>query len=180
MNLKDNYVKELRPKIQKDLGITNVMATPKLEKITVNVGIGTYIKKNKDYDDVIKHISLITGQKPVVTKSKKAISNFKLRIGMPVGVIATIRGKKMYDFMERLVNVVFPRIRDFRGFSTRAFDGSGNYSIGLRDFTIFPEINLDDVVHEHGLQITIITSAKTNEEGEALLQSFGFPFIKKQ
>lgn len=176
MNHKETFNKVTRPKLQKELNIKNIMATPTLEKIVVNVGIGTYTRNHKDFNDVINNISLITGQKPVVRKSRKAISNFKLRLDVPVGLKITLRGKRMYDFMHKLVDVIFPRIRDFRGFSLKSFDGAGNYSIGITDFTIFPEINLDDIVHDHGLQISIITTAKNNHDGEQLLRTFGFPF----
>lgn len=176
MNYKETFTKELQPALQKDLDIKNVMATPKLVKIVINVGIGTYTKQHKDFSNVVENVSNITGQKPVIRKSRMAISNFKLRQDMPVGVMTTLRGKRMYDFMHKLVHVIFPRIRDFRGFSTKSFDGHGNYSVGITDFTIFPEINLDDIVHDHGLQISIITSAKNDQEGEMLLKSFGFPF----
>lgn len=176
MNYKEKFNKEIRPTLQKELNIKNIMATPALEKIVINIGIGTYIRNHKDFDDVIKNISIITGQKPVVRKSRMAISNFKLRLNVPVGLKTTLRGKRMYNFMHKLVNVIFPRIRDFRGLSLKSLDGLGNYSIGIQDFTIFPEINLDDVVHNHGLQISIITTAKNNQDGEKLLRTFGFPF----
>lgn len=179
MSYRKQYTKEKLPELQKELGITNVMAVPKLSKIVVNVGTGTYNKKHKKDDAVRENIAVITGQKPVVSNARLSISNFKLREGMPVGVKVTLRGEQMYDFMYKLINVVFPRIRDFRGFNRKAFDGRGNYSIGLRDFTIFPEINVDDAVEIHGLQICVTTTANTNEEGEKLLESFGFPFIKK-
>lgn len=178
MNYKEAFVKDIRPQVQKAGDIKNVMAVPKLEKIVINVGIGTYTKQHKKFDDVVANISQITGQKPIVQNARKAISNFKLRIGMPVGVKVTLRGKNMYNFMHKLVNIVFPRIRDFRGFSPRAFDGQGNYSVGLNDFTIFPEINPDDTVHNHGLEINIVTTAKNDEEGKLLLDAFNFPFKK--
>jgi len=166
------------PKVQKELGLKNMMAVPKLQKIIVNVGIGTRMKTNKDYSDVVENIEAITGQKPVVTLSKKAISNFKLRADYPSGIVTTLRKGKMYDFFNRMVNVAFPRIRDFQGFSDKAFDGQGNYSIGIRDVSIFPEVNPDDLSNIHGMSITIVTSAKDNEQAKALLKNLNFPFKK--
>jgi large subunit ribosomal protein L5 len=179
MSYRQQYFKDTLPTLQKDLDIKNVMAVPKITKIVVNVGTGTYNKQHKKDDDVREHIALITGQKPVAVNARLSISNFKLREGMPVGVKVTLRGDRMYDFIYKLVHVVFPRIRDFRGFSRKAFDGRGNYSIGIRDFTIFPEINVDDAVNIHGLQICVCTTASDNAEGEKLLESFRFPFVKK-
>ena len=166
------------PKIQKELGLKNVMAVPKLDKIIVNVGIGTRIKVSKDYSDVVDNVSSITGQKPYVTMAKKAISNFKLRGGSPSGVVTTLRKKKMIDFFNRMVNVAFPRIRDFQGFSDKAFDGKGNYSIGVRDVSIFPEVNPDDLSNIHGMSITIVTTAKNDDQARALFRALNFPFKK--
>ena len=171
----DKFKSEVIPALQKELGIKNVMAVPRLEKVKINVGIGSLTKNTKDYSDVIENISRIAGQKPVVTKSKKAISNFKLREGMPVGITVTLRGKNMYEFIYRLVNIAIPRIRDFRGLNPRAFDGRGNYSLGFKESLVFPEINPDDVLNVHGLQIIVVTTAQNDDEGRALLKKIGFP-----
>jgi len=181
-NLKSDYQKNILPKLQENLGIKNSLAVPKLEKVTINVGIGSYLQGSKDYDNVIKNISEISGQKPIVRNAKKAISNFKIRQGMPVGIKVTLRGQRMYDFVSKLVNIVFPRIRDFRGISKKSFDGRGNYTVGIKEFTVFPEINPDDIVKMHGLEITVVTSAENDEQGYALLKEIGFPFkeAKKQ
>jgi large subunit ribosomal protein L5 len=177
MYSKEQYNKEIAPKLQEALGAKTVTALPKLSKITINAGIGSQAGKNKNFvNEVVANITLITGQKPVVRHAKKAISNFKLREGMPVGVSVTLRGQRMYDFFGKLVDVVFPRIRDFRGFTVKSFDGSGNYSIGLNDHTVFPEINLDDIVQTHGLQINIQTTATDNEGAEKLFELYKFPF----
>ncbi|MDP3975881.1 MAG: 50S ribosomal protein L5 [bacterium] len=166
------------PKLQQELGVANSLAVPRLRKIIVNVGIGSRMKNTKDYSDVVDNIAAITGQRPVVTMAKKAISNFKLRINTPSGVTTTLRGKKMLHFFNRMVNVAFPRIRDFQGFSEKAFDKQGNYSVGIRDCSIFPEVNPDDLSHIHGMSITIVTNAKTAESAKALLKAFHFPFKK--
>ncbi len=178
MNLKELFKKEIANKLLKELKLKNVHEVPQLEKIVVNVGIGSYVQKYKKYDDVIDHVKLITGQQPVVKMSRIAISNFKLRKGMPVGVTATLRRKFMYDFFARLIHIIFPRIRDFRGFSTNCLDGNGNLNIGLKDYSPFPEIVEDDISKPHGFEITIVTSAKNNDEAISLFKSFGFPFKK--
>jgi len=180
MSYYDTYKSEVLPALQKELGIKNPMALPKLEKININVGIGTLTKKTKDFSDVIQNIAKISGQKPVVTNAKLAISNFKLRQGMPTGITVTLRGEKMYEFIYRLVNIVIPRVRDFRGLNPRSFDGTGNYSIGFKEALVFPEINPDDVMNIHGIQITISTTANNDEHGRALLDQMGFPFKKPQ
>lgn len=156
------------------------MAVPMPSKITVNVAIGSLLSSagSKDYSPIVTTIAQITGQKPIVRKSRKAISNFKLRLGMPVGICTTLRGNHMYDFLNKLINVVLPRVRDFRGVSKKAFDGHGNYNIGLKEYTVFPEIRPDDVVKNHGVQVTIVTSAGTDEKGYLLLKELGFPFKK--
>ncbi len=178
-DLKTRFDKEIAPALQKELGETNVMSIPKVTKVTINVGIGSYIKAHgKDIDSVVENITSIAGQKPVVTKAKKAISNFKLREKEPVGITVTIRGKKMYDFLNTLTNVVFPRVRDFRGINPKAFDGNGNYSVGFKEHTVFPEINQEDISKIHGVQITIATNTKSDEKGLALLKALGFPFQK--
>ncbi len=177
--LENKFKETILPDLQKRLGFKNVHSAPKIEKVVVNVGIGSFVSSgNKDYSGIVKNIALITGQQPVVTKSKKAISNFKLRIGMPVGVTSTLRGDKMYSFIQRLVNIALPRVRDFRGINKKSFDGHGNYHIGIKECTIFPEINPDDLSKVHGLEISIVTTAKTDEHGFELLKDLGFPFQK--
>ena len=176
MSLKTEYRQTVQSNLKKKIGDRNVHALPKLQKITVNAGIGTYLKGEKDASAVIDGLARITGQKPVVRKARMSISNFKLREGMPVGVSVTLRDERMYDFLERLIKIVFPRIRDFRGFSARAFDGKGNYSLGIKDHLIFPEIPTDEVIKPFGLQVTITTSATNDEEAKMLLDEFGFPF----
>lgn len=178
MSLKQQYSQSIAPNLQKKTGRTNLHSIPALEKITVNVGIGTYMRGEKTPANVVDGIARITGQKPVVKNSRMSISNFKLREGMPVGVMVTLRGDRMYDFFDRLVNVVFPRIRDFRGFSAKSFDGHGNYSLGISDHLIFPEIPSDEVITPFGVQVTITTNTKSDEEAKMLLDEFGFPFKK--
>ena len=173
-----NFYKIVLPKVKKELGLKNIMEVPRIKKININVGIGTRLKNSKDYSDVVENIAAITGQKPVVTMSKKAISNFKLRINTPNGITTTLRRKKMLDFFNRMVNVAFPRIRDFQGFNEKAFDNQGNYSIGIKDCSIFPEVNPDDLSRIHGMSITIVTSAKDNHSAKALLKALNFPFRK--
>jgi len=177
-----DFIAELKnvvnPKVQKELGLKNSMSTPRLEKIIVNVGIGSRLKNTKDYSDVIDNVAAITGQRPIVTFSKRAISNFKLRENTPNGVMTILRRKKMLNFFNRLVNVALPRIRDFQGFSDKSFDKHGNYSIGIKDCTIFPEVNPDDLTHVHGMSITIVTSADNDESSKALLSALNFPFKK--
>jgi len=175
--LKEQYEKEILPALMKELDIKNRMAAPYIKKISVNVGIGRIVAKDsKIAENVAANVAKITGQKPVITKSRKSIAAFKLREGMPVGVMVTLRGPKMYEFLDRLVNVALPRIRDFRGLSTRAFDGKGNYSIGIKEHSVFPEIVLESAEMIHGIQININLSAKDKESGMALLKKFGFPF----
>ena len=153
------------------------MDTPKITKVKLNIGIGSYIKAHgKDFDHIIDSLAKISGQKPTVNLAKKAISNFKIREKMPVGLSVTLRGKRAYDFINKLTNVVFPRVRDFRGISPKAFDGQGNYNIGFKEHTVFPEISPDDVMRLHGIQVTITTTAKDDKEGLALLKALGFPF----
>lgn len=177
-SLQKTYKEKIAPELQKKLGVKNVHAVPSIKAIRINVGVGSYVVAGKDHEDIVKSVTAITGQKPVVIRSKKAISNFKLKINMVSGVAATLRGKRMYDFINKLVNVVFPRIRDFRGISPKSFDGHGNYSIGIREHTVFPEIQSEDVSKIHGLQVTIQTTAKNNAQALELLKAFGFPFRK--
>jgi large subunit ribosomal protein L5 len=177
VNLQTQFKKEIAPKLQKDLGLKNMNAVPKIKKITISVKIGSLTQKlGKDYSYVVDNLGKIAGQKAVVTKARKAISNFKLREGAPVGVMVTLRGKRMYDFLSKLVNITLPRVRDFRGISTKSFDGNGNYSLGMKEHIVFPEINPDDVLHLHGVEITINTTAKNDKDGLALLKAFNFPF----
>lgn len=176
----DLYKETIVPELKKQLKIENQMALPKLTKITLNAGIGTYVKKQgqKDFSHIVENLSKITGQKSVTTLSKKAISNFKIREGEPLGVIVTLRGPKMYDFLGKLINIVLPRVRDFRGVSKKSFDGRGNYSLGFKEHLAFPEIKPDDVIKIHGLQVNICTNAKDNAQALVLLEAFGFPFKK--
>ncbi len=179
MTLKDTYTKDIVPKLKESLGCENIMEVPKLEKVVLNMGIGTYIRSgNKDYSVLQEHLALISGQAPQVKHAKKAISNFKLRAGMPVGLTVTLRGDNMYNFLEKLINIVLPRVRDFRGISGKSFDGEGNYNFGIKEHTIFPEVPQDDVVKNHGIQVTVKTTATSKEAGQALLKEMGFPFKK--
>ncbi len=174
-NLKKLYNEKLKAQIQKDLELKNVMQVPHLNKIVVNMGLGEALQNGKLIDAGVEQLRIITGQQPVVTRAKKAISNFKLREGVPIGVRVTLRGKRMYEFFERLVGFALPRVRDFKGLSPKAFDGRGNYTIGLKEQLIFPEIDFDKIEHIKGMNITICTSAETDEAGKVLLKSMGFP-----
>ena len=177
--LKERYKSEIVPALMKEFDYTNSMAVPKLEKIVVNMGVGREAQNNpKVFDQAAMELSTITGQKPVITKAKKSIAAFKLRTGMPVGVLVTLRGERMYEFLDRLLNAVLPRVRDFRGVSPRAFDGRGNYTLGIKDQLIFPEIDFNKVDRTRGMNISIVTTARTDEEGRALLRQFGMPFMK--
>ena len=178
LDLQTRFKNEIAPKLKETLGVKNMMSLPKITKVTINAGVGTYLRNHKDPSNVIDNLANISGQKPVVNKAKKSISNFKIREGMVVGASVTLRGKRMYDFLNKLINIVFPRVRDFRGISPKSFNGSGNYSIGFKEHTVFPEISPDDVINLHGLQVNISTTAKTDEEGYELLKALGFPFIK--
>lgn len=172
-----SFKSEVIPKLMQALGAKNTNAVPKLNKIVISAGVGSLSQKSKNaVNEVAENIALIAGQKPIITKSRKAISNFKLREGVPVGVTVTLRGQKMYDFFNKFINIVCPRIRDFRGFTIKNLDGQGNLSIGIKEHTVFPEINPDDIAMIHGLQINIQTSAKNNEEALELLKQYGFPF----
>lgn len=174
--LKAAYDQSIMPTLLKDLGLTNRLQVPRLKKVVVNVGLGEAITNAKLMDATVKEIALITGQRPMVTKAKKSIAFFKLRQGMSIGCKATLRGDRMYEFLDRLLNVVLPRIRDFRGVSPQAFDGHGNYTLGIKEQLIFPELRYDDVTVTHGMDITIVTTARTNSEGTALLRALGMPF----
>ena len=164
------------PAMTKEFGYKNVMQVPRLEKITINVGVGEATQNAKAIDAAVAEITAIAGQKPVVTRAKKAIANFKLREGMPIGCMVTLRRERMYEFLDRLIHVALPRVRDFKGVSPRSFDGRGNYSLGLAEQIIFPEIQADKVEKSRGMTISITTSARTDDEGRALLRHFGMPF----
>ncbi len=170
------YKEEIRPALKEELNYDNVMETPELDKVVINVGLGDAKEDPKLLESVMEDITMITGQRPTVTRAKKAIANFKIREGMPVGMKVTLRDKNMYEFIYRLINIALPRIRDFRGVSRDSFDGRGNYSIGIRDHTIFPEVDVEEVDQITGLQITIVTSAEDDEEGYQLLKKMGMPF----
>jgi len=174
--LKERYNKEILSELQKELGIPNRMAVPRLEKIVVNIGVGEAIQNIKILDAAKQELSLITGQWPAVGRSRKSIAQFKLRKGHAIACYTTLRGNRMYEFMDRLVNVVLPRVRDFRGVSSRAFDGRGNYTLGLRDQLVFPEVDYTKVDQSRGMNITVVTSAKTDSEAYALLKKLGMPF----
>ncbi|MCL7744685.1 50S ribosomal protein L5 [Guyparkeria hydrothermalis] len=174
--LQEYYSNTLRAELGKKLGIDNVMAVPKLTKITLNMGLGDSARDKKVIDNAVEEMGLITGQQPVVTYARKSIAGFKLREGMPLGVKVTLRGRTMYEFLDRLIHVASPRIRDFRGLSPKSFDGRGNYSLGVREQIIFPEIDFDKVDQVRGMDITITTTAKDNDQARALLDGFGFPF----
>ena len=177
--LLEKYNNELVPQLIKTLGYKNVMEVPKLEKITVSAGVGDAKDDPKFFKTVIEDIALIAGQQPVATKAKKAISNFKVRQGDPVGCFVNLRSERMYEFFDRLINISLPRVKDFSGISDKSFDGNGNFSLGIKEHTIFPEINYERVDRIHGLNITITTTAKTDKEAYELLKLFGFPFKKK-
>jgi len=174
--LKDIYQNEIIPKLRSDFSYKNVMEVPKIEKIVLNMGLGEAIQNVKILDSAVLELNAISGQKSVITKAKKSIATFKLRQGMPIGCMVTLRRDKMYEFLDRLMNVSLARVRDFKGVSGKAFDGKGNYTLGIKEQLIFPEINYDSVDKIKGLNITIVTSAKTDEEGKALLKYLGMPF----
>ena len=175
-NFKELYTKEIVPSLTKEYKYTTVMAVPRLEKIVINMGVGEGSKDDKYITAAVKDLEQITGQKPVVTKARKSIAGFKIREGQPVGVKVTLRGENMYNFMEKLIRIGLQRVRDFRGVSDRAFDGKGNYTIGIKEQLIFPEIEYDDVVKVRGMDIIFVTTAKSNEEAKSLLKAFGMPF----
>ena len=174
--LKEKYKSEIKGSLQKELGLENIMAVPKLEKIVINMGLGEATQNVKIMDPLVADLSSIAGQKAVVTKAKKSIAAFKLREGMPIGAMVTLRGEGMYEFLDRLISVALPRVRDFRGVSSKSFDGRGNYTLGLRDQLIFPEIDYSKVDKTKGMNVTIVTTAKDDNGARALLKSFGMPF----
>jgi large subunit ribosomal protein L5 len=174
--LREQYRSTVAPTLMKEFEYHNVMQVPRLHKIVVNVGIGEATQNAKALDNAVNDIAQITGQKPIVTRAKKSIAAFRVRTGMPVGVTVTLRGERMYEFLDRLINAALPRLRDFRGVSTRSFDGRGNYTLGLREQLLFPEIDYDKIDKIRGLEVTIVTSARTDQEARRLLELFGMPF----
>ncbi|NLG71149.1 MAG: 50S ribosomal protein L5 [Chloroflexi bacterium] len=177
--LKERYVKEIAPALMKSLGIDNVMRVPRVEKVVINIGVGEALDNAKALDAAVSDLTKIAGQKPVVTKARKSIANFKLREGRAIGVKVTLRGERMWSFLDRLMNIALPRVRDFRGISPDSFDGRGNYTLGLREQLVFPEIDYDKVDKLRGMEITIVTTAQTDDEGRQLLQMLGMPFRKE-
>ena len=178
--LQERYRQETVPQLMREFSLKNVMETPRVKKIVVNVGVGSETQTdNKALDGAVTDLTIITGQKPVITRARKSISNFKLREGKAIGVKVTLRGAKMWAFLDRLMNVALPRVRDFRGVPAEAFDGRGNYTLGLREQLVFPEIEYDKIDKIRGMEITVVTSARTDEQGRRLLQLLGMPFVKK-
>jgi len=177
--LKEKYETSIKKELTEKFGYTTPMQVPKLEKIVVNMGVGEAVHNSKALEDALEELTVITGQKPIATKAKKSIANFKLREGMPIGAKVTLRGERMYEFLDKLVSIALPRVRDFHGISGNAFDGRGNYTVGIKEQLIFPEINFDKISKVRGLDIVIVTTAKTDEEGRALLTLMGMPFRNK-
>lgn len=176
--LKEKYTKEIAPKLKEMFGYKNVMAIPRIEKVVVNIGAGRALKDAKYLEIMGDTVKKITGQKPVFTRARKSISNFKIKEGMKIGIMVTLRGQKMYDFIEKFTRIVLPRIRDFRGLPVKSIDKTGNVSIGIKEHTVFPEIEADEVDQLHGLEVVIKTTAHSNKEGTELLKLMGFPFVK--
>ena len=176
---KERYDQDIVPRLMQDLGLTNRMAAPRLMKIVVNMGVGKATQDKKLIDEAAAHLAVVTGQKGIVTKARKAISAFKIRQGYPIGVKVTLRHGRMYEFFDRLVSVVIPRIRDFRGLDPKAMDGHGNYSLGIGEMSVFPEVDLDTITFPQGMDVTIVTSAKTDAAGVRLLELFGMPFKRE-
>jgi len=174
--LQDHYEKVVRPALMKEFGYTNPMQVPRLEKIVVNMGVGEAVQDGKKVDAAVGDMTLITGQKPVVTRAKKSIATFKLRENMPIGCKVTLRRQRMFEFLDRLVNIALPRVRDFRGVSAKSFDGRGNYALGLKEQLVFPEVDYDKIDQVRGMDIVIVTTAKTDAEAKALLRGFDMPF----
>jgi len=172
----EHYRKQIVPALMKEFGYKNINQVPSLKKVTINMGLGDAVQDVKIIDKATEELSLITGQKPVVTKARKSIASFKLREGMPIGCAVTLRGARMYEFLDRLINAVLPRLRDFRGISPNGFDGRGNYTLGLKDQGVFPEIPFDKIDKTRGMNITVVTTAESDEEGKSLLTAFGMPF----
>jgi large subunit ribosomal protein L5 len=178
--LLQKYNEEIKPALIKEFGYTTPMQCPKIEKVVINLGVGDAIANPKALEEAVAELQQISGQKPVITKAKKSIANFKLREGMQIGTKVTLRGERMYDFLDKLFNISLPRVRDFHGVSATAFDGRGNYTLGVKEQLIFPEINFDKVNKVRGMDVVIVTSAKTNKEAYALLKAMGMPFAKKE
>ena len=176
--LKDLYKKDIVPAMMKKFSYNNIMEVPKLDKVTINMGMGDAHENAKSLDSALDDLAVISGQKPVVTKAKKSVANFKVREGMKVGAKVTLRGDRMYEFLDRLMNVALPRVRDFRGISSKSFDGRGNFAMGLKEQLVFPEINYDNVDKIRGMDVAVVTTAKTDEEAFELLRMFGMPFAK--
>ena len=174
--LKDRYLNEIAPALQQKFAYTNVMQIPKVDKIVINMGVGEAVQNSKAIDSALGDLMKITGQKPIVTKAKKSIAAFKLREGMPIGCKVTLRGQRMYEFMDRLLNVALPRVRDFRGVSSKAFDGRGNYTLGIKEQLIFPEMEYDKIDKLRGMDVVFVTTAKSDEEARELLRGFGMPY----
>ncbi|MBT8466234.1 MAG: 50S ribosomal protein L5, partial [Deltaproteobacteria bacterium] len=174
--LRKKYKDEIVPQLMKDFSFQNIMQVPKLERVIVNMGLGEAVQNAKLIESAVEELTAITGRKPVVTRAKKSIASFKLREGMPIGVMVTLRGEQMYDFVDRLVSIALPRTRDFKGISPKAFDGRGNYTLGIREQIVFPEINYDKIDRIKGMNVTFVTTAETDEQGRALLKSLGMPF----
>jgi large subunit ribosomal protein L5 len=177
--LKERYREEVVPALMKEFSYQNVMQVPRLQKIVVNIGLGEALQNPKALDSASEDVAAITGQKPVITRAKRSIANFKLREGMPIGVTVTLRGDRMYELLDRMVNAALPRIRDFQGVSPDSFDGRGNYSLGIKEQTIFPELEYDKIERIRGLQFTMVTSARSDEEGKRLLELMGMPFARR-
>ncbi|HET7379438.1 MAG TPA: 50S ribosomal protein L5 [Gaiellales bacterium] len=178
--MKERYIDDIRPALKESLGMSSTMAVPRLEKITLNMGVGEAKTNAKALDDAVEQLATISGQRPVITRAKKSIAGFKIREGMPLGCKVTLRGDRMYEFLDRLMAIALPRIRDFRGINPAAFDGRGNFSLGVREQIIFPEINYDDIQEVRGLTVTITTSARTDDEARELLRAFGMPFANSE
>jgi large subunit ribosomal protein L5 len=178
--LKERYNAELREQLRQELGLANLMEVPRPVKVTVNMGVGEAAKDAKAMDGAVKDLTTIAGQRPALRRARKSLASFKIRQGMPVGVAVTLRGDRMWDFLDRLLSIVLPRIRDFRGLDPRSFDGTGNYSLGLTEQLVFPEIDYDDIDATRGMDITIVTSAANNDQGRALLDALGFPFQQQR
>jgi len=174
--LKQRYNEEVRAQLQQELSMSNIMQVPRPEKVVVNMGVGEASRDAKLIDGAVKDLTIITGQKPAVRRARKSLATFKIRQGMPIGVATTIRGDRMWDFIDRVTSIVLPRIRDFRGLNPRSFDGNGNYSFGVTEQLVFPEVDYDDIDETRGMDITIVTTARNDEEGRALLAALGFPF----
>lgn len=173
--LKERYRSEIREQLRRDLGLKNIMEAPMPQKVIVNMGVGEASKDAKLLDGAVKDLTAITGQKPAIRRARKSIATFKIREGMPIGAAVTMRGDRMWDFLDRLMSIVLPRIRDFRGLNPRSFDGRGNYTFGLTEQLVFPEIDYDDIDQPRGMDVTIVTTARTDDEGRALLKALGFP-----